>query len=106
MRIRQGDTVPFNVRLKDENNVAIDLTDADRVTFIMKKHGSSVPVLEGACTIVDETTGDVQYAWAEGDTDTIGMYYIVFLIEWNDGTQQTVPNHNQAFLWIMPSEGE
>lgn len=90
--IKQGDRRPNLVaRLRNADNTPLDLTDADNVTFIMKKNGTVV-IDKVACVLTNTPTdGVVTYEWQENDTDTLGTYKGEFEITWATGITQTMP---------------
>jgi 5-hydroxyisourate hydrolase-like protein (transthyretin family) len=95
--IKNGDTSPaYVVDLQDDVDstpAAIDLTDADTVTFKMRLTGTTgAPVIDELMDITTPASGRVTYEWAVGDTAETGTYDVEFEIGWSDGTVETVPN--------------
>lgn len=89
--IKKGDRLPkLRMALTDSNDAAIDLTDAT-VTFRMKKReAASLKVDASASVVGSATAGVVEYVWAAGDTDTVGVYDAEWVLTYSNGVQ-TVP---------------
>lgn len=107
MRIRRGDTFAFEQQLVWNDNTPIDLTDASSVDFVMIADGEVTPAIDSPATIDAEhkTEGYVTYEFKPGETDRIGMYKILFRVNWVDGTTMMVPNMGWNWLWIMSWSG-
>lgn len=103
--VKQGDTAPdLEVVLRDEaKRKGIDLEHADRVDFIMKLVGEQDQLFQRPVTIVNEKGGRVRYSWQAGDTDVPGLYDSEFLIVWETGAMQRVPNEEYFHVRIEPS---
>lgn len=100
--LKRGDTSPaIEATLTDENGDAIDLTNAS-VQFHMEPSddpdGSTV---DAAATIVDASTGQVAYDWADGDTDEPGYYAAEFAVTYADSSTETYPNYEHLAIKIM-----
>lgn len=88
--IKRNDRRPrWRVQLT-ANTIPVNLTTATAVTFTMKT-GATTKVNKGAMTIVDATTGVVEYPWASGDTDTAGTYNAEVEVSWG-GEFQSFPS--------------
>lgn len=95
--IQQGDTHPsITCQLKQgvgtSSEAAIDLTDADTVTFRMRAIGATADTVSAAATVTSAATGAVSYPWSALDTATPGRYNVWWVIDWADGDQSTVPS--------------
>lgn len=102
LTIKQNDTwPPLKATLTDENG-PIDLTTATAVRVIMK--GTTVTI-DGVCTVVSATTGEVSYTWAAGDTAVNGSYNTEFEINWGSGRIETVPNDSYKTVEIKDDLG-
>lgn len=69
------------------NGVAVDITAATSVTFTMSSSTGTVKVNKGAMTIINATSGTVEYAWAAGDTDTSGAFNAEVEVMWGTEPQ-------------------
>ncbi len=104
LTVKQHDTwPPIKAILKETNEagelVAIkNLGAAESITFIMKHELATV---EGACTVANEATGEVQYIWGATDTAVIGLYEVEFQIKWGTGKYQSVPNEEYGEIEIV-----
>jgi hypothetical protein len=98
--IKQNDTSPsIQVTLKDANSNAISLEGAT-AKFIMKPVGG-VTKVDADMDIVDAVNGVIQYDWATGDTDTVGIYYTEFSVTFVDGTIETFPNSGNEAISVV-----
>lgn len=101
MRIKRGDTYPFQQCLQYDDKKPIDLTDATSIRFRTKLDGASEYKTDGECVIVDPINGIVQYSWDTSDTDTPGMYKMEYAINFPGGRTLTVPSNNTMWLLIL-----
>jgi len=115
--IKAGDLVPsITATLEDENGLAIDIQDAI-VTFVLTlRIAESGEVIEAAEPTVEAaaenlqvageeaTNGQVEYLWAEGDTDIPGGYRGEWRVEFADGPG-TFPNNRYLSIEIEPALG-
>lgn len=97
--MKAGDTAPaYETTLYDNygsgTETPIDLTNATEVKMRMRTRGAEgAPKLEVAVAITEAKAGKVRYVWkAATDTEPAGTYDVEFVIHWNDGTIETVPN--------------
>ena len=102
--LRAGDTLPVvDTTLTDSTGAPIDLTTATGVTFNMALKGSSeLTVSSPAAVSGTPSNGQVQYAWASGDSDIPGSYLAVFVVEWSSGSQ-TFPSEGAISILVQPS---
>jgi hypothetical protein len=54
--------------------VAMDLSGASSVKFIMRRSGSAQAKVNADMTVLEAAEGTVQYDWQAGDTNTTGDY--------------------------------
>lgn len=95
--IKRGDRGPsFAATLRDAAGVAIDLTTAAAVKLLV----ATPTPLDVAVTIVTPTEGTIRYDWAEGDTDTAGVFNAELEIDWGGGLKQTIPNRGYIKIYI------
>tara|TARA_R100001443_G_scaffold102621_1_gene110848 strand:+ start:140 stop:484 length:345 start_codon:yes stop_codon:yes gene_type:complete len=102
--MKRNDTRPFlDVILQDVDGNALDLSaTVSGVTFTMKDLDSdSTKVQAQACTVIPETTGMVRYSWSAGDTNTAGTFVGEFQIQYNDGTQLTIPTSSVLSIVVL-----
>jgi hypothetical protein len=98
--VKQNDTSPsIQVALKDADSTAIPLEGAT-ARFIMKLVGG-VTKVDAAMNIVDAVNGIIQYDWATGDTDTVGVYYLEFRVTYVDGSIESFPNSGNKALNVV-----
>jgi hypothetical protein len=84
----------------------VDITGCP-VRFIMRLQGSvgvlpSPPKVDAYATVVDGVAGIVEYAWADGDTDTAGTYLAEFEVTFAGGRRRTFPSKGHLFVVISP----
>jgi hypothetical protein len=95
-RLTAGDLLPpLEATLSDDNGPA-DLTGA--TVEIVYRCGDTV--ITGECTVVSAEDGTIQYEWAEGDTDTPGMYAAKFVVTFASGKKQSFPNDSSCSIEI------
>lgn len=106
--IKRGSRRPaLAVTLSDAAG-AINLSAASGVRLVMRRVGESTPALDVAMTPdPNQTTnpGKVSYAWSDGNTDAAGDYDAEFVITWNDGAEQRVPNRGAFTIAIVSDLG-
>lgn len=74
------------------NGAAFATTGAAAVRFTMKSSGGAIKVNKAPMTVIDAALGIVEYAWANGDTDTSGTYNVEVEVDWGG-----VPPEYQTF---------
>jgi hypothetical protein len=98
-QIVKGDLKPvLNVILQYEDGSAVNLTGAN-VNFQMSQNG--VQLLNKPCTIINATSGQVQYQWQAGDTNYLGLCPAQFLVTFSDGTTQSFPTSQDFIVEFM-----
>jgi len=70
MRLKKGDTYPFQQRLQYDDKTPVDLTDALSVYLKVRLDGATEYKINKPCVIVDPENGIVQYSPEDDDTDT------------------------------------
>lgn len=91
--VKQNDRQPAASTTLLRGATVVDLTSAVGVTFRMRADGQpqNAPKVEAAATVVDAAAGQVAYEWADGDTDTPGLYYAEWTVDWGSGVEETFP---------------
>jgi hypothetical protein len=104
--IKKDDLLP-NIRatLTDADGSAIDLTLASGVRFVMKKPGATTSKVNASASVVTPGSGVVQYTWSGTDTNTSGVYYAEFEVNWGGGVYQTFPASGYLEVEIVPDLG-
>jgi hypothetical protein len=103
--LKATDTLPaVYTSLTDATGAPIDLTSALSVTFSMALEGSSELTVDAstASFVGARTTGVVQYAWTDGDTDVPGSYLAAFTVAWPSGAQ-TFPSEGAIHILVQPN---
>lgn len=90
----------FRKRCVKGDGTAIDLSEAQSVRFIMADAKGAMKV-DGACSVINATTGEIEYAWQAGDTDTSGTYRAEIQITFSDGRIETVPSRGYEHIEIQ-----
>lgn len=94
--MKQNDRRPYyRVHLTqtvDGVEEAANITGYSAVKFTMKTGSGSPKVNKQTMTVLDAATGYVQYAWASGDTDTVGDFNVEVEVDWGGGELQTFPS--------------
>lgn len=101
--IVQNDTAPpISSRLLDDG-VPVELGNASNVFFHMEDKFGRVVIeddLTGRVNIVDAKLGDVEYAFAPGDTSDIGSYAAEWQVLYDDGTIETFPSSGKVDIEV------
>ena len=99
--IKQGDTRKDLERILAIDGSAVDLSDATSVEFhLCNKARKGFVKFNKDATIVDATSGQVKYEWADGDTEDAGTFFYEFQVNWSNGDTQTFPNDGFKSLKI------
>lgn len=103
--LKQNDLLPTIIAtVEDETGTVVDLTNALSVAFSMRNQYTGTLKINAAAASFygARTTGQVQYTWASGDTDTIGDYIAEFEITWLTGNkQQSAPQKVNLYISIV-----
>lgn len=93
--IKQNDTRPkLVVALRDDvdgEDVAVDLTLATSVKFLMRPAAGGAAKVSKAAAITDAVNGVVTYTWEAANTDTVDAFEAEIEVTWNDGGIETFP---------------
>lgn len=91
IHMKQNDRKPAAPAILRRGNVIADLTLAVSVTFKMTERSEVAMKVSSVATINNASAGEVEYRWADGDTDTPGTYFAEWEVLWSDGTTETFP---------------
>jgi hypothetical protein len=89
--LQKDDRLPAFRTTLTVNGQPLDLTLATGLTFIMRLATGGTPKVSAAATIITAAAGVVEYAWAAGDTDTVGSYQAQWKITWPGPKFQRAP---------------
>lgn len=99
-QIKKGDTSPaIEATVTDDDGDPLDLTGAT-VYFRMQEIATHQTVFDKTASIVDATEGIVEYNWDAADTDTTGMFYGEFQIEFSESNVQTHPRAGYKIIEV------
>ncbi len=84
----RGDRLPTYRVTLTQDNTPVNLTGAT-ARFRMWADGAATNKVDALMTLVDAAGGVVDYAWAVGDTDTVGVYRSEVEVTFADGRQRT-----------------
>lgn len=108
--IKKGDRLPeLEATLKAGSGAVLTATDLSAVTgvkFLMRNHAETKTINAAATVVGDGTTGEVSYAWADGDTDTPDLYEAEFQVTYIDGRKQTFPNEGHFAVRVVDDLGD
>lgn len=97
IRIRKGDTAPFQYQLttldlQAKRMIPVDLTNKD-VFFYMKTNAFGSVIVDGEkCEILDADLAWVAYPFKEGETDNVTMHKVAFkTVDKTSGEVTTYP---------------
>lgn len=100
--------IQMTATLADATGAAIDLSDADSVTFHLGTEGDPDNVLiEGLCTIVTPASGIVRYTFTAANTALLEggqTYDAEFQITWGSSVIRTVPSKSGGFKVVVKGE--
>lgn len=100
--IKQNDTRPnIKSQLQDENEDAINLSNASSVDFHMINKATSTVKVNSPATITNPSNGEVEYDWSSGDTDTVGRFYAEWQVTWDNGDIETFPNTGNLIITVV-----
>jgi hypothetical protein len=108
--LKRGDTArSIQATLLDPDDVAVNLTTASSVKFIMRlkgARGSATPKVEAAAVIVTAASGIVRYDWVTADVNTVGTYYAEWEVIWPVGKPDTYPSNGYNEVIIQQDLNE
>lgn len=98
--MRQNDRLPTLTTVAFTEGQRVDLTVFASITFRMVASDGTVKIAAGTAT--GDVNGNLSYAWAAGDTDTVGEYEVVFRALDGTGKRQTFPTGYNLRVVIVP----
>ncbi len=98
--VRQNDRLPTMTAVAFSEGARVDLTVFASIAFRMVASDGTVKIAAGAAT--GDANGNLSYAWAAGDTDTVGEYEAVFKATDGTGKVQTFPTGYNLKVVIGP----
>ena len=108
--LKRGDTArSIQATLLDPNDVAVNLTTATSVKFIMRPKGSrgaASPKVEAAAVIVNASAGIVRYDWQAADVDTVGTFNAEWEVIWPTVKPDTYPSNGYNEVIIQQDLNE
>lgn len=96
--MRQNDRLPSIKAVAFDGVTRVDLTVFASITFKMVASDGTVKISAGAAT--GNANGELEYAWAAGDTDTVGEYQAVFKATDGTGKVQTFPTKTNLVVVV------
>lgn len=100
--VKQNDRRPAAPATIKRGSDVVDLSTATSVTFRMRERNRMEMKVEAVAVVTDAVNGEVEYRWAEGDTDTAGTFYADWRIVWSDSTTETFPTLDHDVVLIRP----
>lgn len=79
----------LEVSLKDANDVCLDLSTVQSVTFSMGESAANLIINRKVCEIVDAEHGEVRYSWESGDTDLVGEFLGEIVVTFQNGKPES-----------------
>lgn len=103
--VKQGDLLPsIEAVLLNPDNTPLNLATATSVLFRMRKRGGSgAAKVSAAATIVTPTTGLVRYNWSATDTDTVGEYFVEWVVTFPTALPVTYPGNGWDLVTVTPN---
>jgi len=90
LRIDRGDTLPVYPAVVRSAGGAYNLTGCSVEFFMIDADGNSI-LANKTATIVSASKGQIEYRWADGDTNTPGAYTVKFRVTTQDSKRFTQP---------------
>lgn len=105
--IKRGDRLPALTLTVTGDGTPVDLTTATAVRLIVRATSdrSNGPAYLDTTLAARPADGVLTYAWADGDTDTVGQYRVEVEVTWPGGLKQTFPGAGYGDLRIVPDLG-
>lgn len=101
--IHQHNNLPvFATTLLDEHEVPVDLTTATSVTLRAQLLGDPTVVFTGAVDLIDVDGGQIEYEFADGDTQVSGSYLATITATFPTSKTQTFPFNDYYLIIIEP----
>lgn len=98
--MKQNDRLPvLEVTIRKTDGTPLDLTNATAKFIMVDSKTRTVKINESA-DVKDAANGVVEYAWAAGDTDTVGDYLGEVEITYPNGKIITAPSSGQISVKI------
>jgi len=99
---KQGDSAPaLETTLRDDDGNPIDLSDANSVTLYVDGGGDNPSlIVNDTATISDAQSGEIKYEWGNQLGSEPENYRLEYVIDWNDGDTQTIPDRGFETLVI------
>ena len=72
---------PFIAELNTEDPFKEPLAPGTPIRFVLRSMRDPVIGFTRTATLVDEVLWLVRYDWQAGDTDTVGKYYVRFIVD-------------------------
>lgn len=95
--MRQNDRLPTIKALAFTEDVLVNLTAFTSFTFKM------VGPVTKTGTATGNAQGELEYAWAAGDTAEVGTYAAVFIATDGSGKTQTFPTGTNLEVIVVPA---
>ena len=101
LAIKEGDTEPIVDATLERDGSAYDLSTLSNPTVYFRMgFTDDPPLVDSQATIVNQSSGEIQYEWQSGDTDTVGNFKAEFVVE-GDNTITTFPNDGYLSISIL-----
>lgn len=84
---------------------AIDLTGCTVKFLMTPAKGAATPKVSALAVVDDALEGLVHFEFAEGDTDTSGLFKTEWEIAYPGGLARTVPSGDYAFIRVVDDLG-
>jgi hypothetical protein len=94
-----NDTMPYYYATIWDSNGPYDLSGCTVLTYLKDSTGHLV-INGSPASVTNATSGEIQYQWANSDTNTVGAYTIQFKITNGTGKVFTVPTGPYAKIII------
>lgn len=100
--LKLGDLEPaVQISLVDSTGTPVDVTTATSVKFRMGDTLTHIELFSREAAIDDPLLGQLTYAWQDGDTAAVGVFYGEFVVDWPGDRPQTYPSDGYLTISIQ-----
>jgi hypothetical protein len=101
--IVQGDTSPSLSSTLTDGKSPVDISGYNSVEIHIENKYDEVIVTDdetGRVNVVNASSGQVEYVWEQGDTDSIGTYKAEWQVTYSDGSIETFPSDGKVTIEV------
>lgn len=96
----QNDLLPVFAFTLTQNGAAVDLTGSTLMFHMRPQAAGAAVKVSAAAVITGALTGQGEYRWIDGDTDTPGTFVAEVEVTFPSGKPQTFPRDTKTIIKI------